>query len=95
LEEELVDDAANGLIAHPESYDALPAPNLFGDILSDEAAALAGSLAASANPGEGAAVFLPVRHGPCYNALAAAWRSVRPPTGPASATPWRGGRSAP
>jgi isocitrate/isopropylmalate dehydrogenase len=78
LEEELVDDAANGLIAHPESYDVLLATNLFGDILSDEAAALAGSLAASANLGEGAAVFLPVRHGPCYNALAADEYDVMP-----------------
>lgn len=70
-EEEVVDNAANGLIAHPERYDVLLTTNLFGDILSDEAAALVSSLAPSVNQGPGARVYLPVTHSPSYEALKA------------------------
>jgi 3-isopropylmalate dehydrogenase len=44
LEHQLVDSAAMLLVMRPASYDVIVTENLFGDILSDEAAALAGSL---------------------------------------------------
>lgn len=68
-EEEVADDAANGLIAHPERYDVLLTTNLLGDILSDEASALVSSLAPSVNQGPDARVYLPVTHSPAYEAL--------------------------
>ncbi|NPA93425.1 MAG: isocitrate/isopropylmalate dehydrogenase family protein [Chloroflexi bacterium] len=63
-EERLVDAAAMLLVQSPQQFDVLLAPNLYGDILSDEAAGLAGGLglAPSANIGEGTPVFEPV-HG--------------------------------
>lgn len=67
--EENVDDAANGLISRPEDYDVLLTTNLFGDILSDEAAALVSSLAPTVNAGPGSRVYLPVSHSPAYGAL--------------------------
>jgi 3-isopropylmalate dehydrogenase len=55
LEHQLVDSAAMLLLMRPASYDVIVTENLFGDILSDEAAALAGSLGLlpSASLGEG------------------------------------------
>jgi 3-isopropylmalate dehydrogenase len=44
LEHQLVDSMAMLLLARPASYDVVVTENLFGDILTDEAAALAGSL---------------------------------------------------
>ena len=44
LEHVFVDNAAMQLILNPSQYDVLLCENMFGDILSDEAAALAGSL---------------------------------------------------
>ncbi len=44
LEHQLVDSAAMLLLTRPASFDVIVTENLFGDILSDEAAALAGSL---------------------------------------------------
>jgi len=44
LEHQLVDSMAMHLIAKPASYDVIVTENLFGDILTDEAALLAGSL---------------------------------------------------
>lgn len=44
LEHVLVDAAAMRLLSAPSSFDVVLAPNLFGDILSDEASVLAGSL---------------------------------------------------
>lgn len=44
LEHVLVDACAMHLITRPASFDVLVASNLFGDILSDEASVLAGSL---------------------------------------------------
>ena len=44
LEHAFVDNAAMQLILNPSQYDVLLCENMFGDILSDEAAALAGSL---------------------------------------------------
>lgn len=63
-EEMLVDTCAMELIRVPERFQVIVTTNLFGDILSDEAAMLAGGLglAASANVGAEHAVFEPV-HG--------------------------------
>ena len=44
VEHALVDSAAYGLMIDPGRYDVIVTENLFGDILSDEAAAIAGSL---------------------------------------------------
>jgi methanogen homoisocitrate dehydrogenase len=62
--EMLVDTMAYELIIHPEKYDVLVTTNLFGDILSDEAAALVGGLGLcpSANIGDKYALFEPI-HG--------------------------------
>ena len=64
LEHLYVDFAAMRLVANPASLDVLVTENLFGDILSDEAAVLAGSLGLlpSASLGEGPGLFEPV-HG--------------------------------
>jgi len=64
LDELLVDTAALRLAQAPESFDVLVTTNLFGDILSDLAAAHIGGLgvAASANIGDGKGLFEPV-HG--------------------------------
>lgn len=60
----LVDAAAYNLVVRPEKFDVMVTTNLFGDILSDEAAGVLGSLGlcASANLGEGYALFEPI-HG--------------------------------
>jgi methanogen homoisocitrate dehydrogenase len=60
----LVDSMAYNLITHPNRYDVIVTTNLFGDILSDMAAALVGGLGLvpSANIGKGHAFFEPV-HG--------------------------------
>ncbi|KAI0068997.1 mitochondrial NAD-homo-isocitrate dehydrogenase LysB [Artomyces pyxidatus] len=54
LEEQIVDSAVYRLFREPEIYDVMVAPNLYGDILSDAAAALVGSLGLvpSINAGE-------------------------------------------
>jgi 3-isopropylmalate dehydrogenase len=44
LEHMLVDTAAMRLVASPASFDVLVTENMFGDILTDEAAVLAGSM---------------------------------------------------
>jgi 3-isopropylmalate dehydrogenase len=44
LEHVLVDNAAMRLISNPRSFDVIVTENLFGDILSDEAAMLTGSI---------------------------------------------------
>jgi 3-isopropylmalate dehydrogenase len=64
LEHLYVDFAAMRLIAEPARIDVLLTENLFGDILSDEAAVLAGSLGLlpSASIGDGPGLFEPV-HG--------------------------------
>jgi homoisocitrate dehydrogenase len=64
LDELLVDTAALRLAQQPEAFDVLVTTNLFGDILSDLAAAHIGGLgvAASANVGERIGLFEPV-HG--------------------------------
>ena len=64
LEHLYVDYAAMRLVSDPASFDVLLTENLFGDILSDEAAVLTGSLGLlpSASLGEGPGLFEPV-HG--------------------------------
>jgi 3-isopropylmalate dehydrogenase len=65
LEHMLVDNAAMQLVSRPSSFDVVVTENLFGDILSDEAAMLTGSLGMlpSASLGEdGPGLFEPV-HG--------------------------------
>jgi 3-isopropylmalate dehydrogenase len=65
LEHQLVDSAAMKLVAAPRHFDVILADNMFGDILSDEAAMLTGSLGMlpSASLGEsGPGLFEPV-HG--------------------------------
>ncbi|MDF1752384.1 MAG: 3-isopropylmalate dehydrogenase [Verrucomicrobiales bacterium] len=54
LEHLYVDNAAMQLISRPKEFDVVLAPNLFGDILSDEMAMIAGSLGmlSSASLGE-------------------------------------------
>ncbi|MEG2531281.1 MAG: 3-isopropylmalate dehydrogenase [Raoultibacter sp.] len=60
----LVDNAAMQLVRDPSQFDVLVTENMFGDILSDEAAQLAGSLGmlASASLGEGVSLYEPT-HG--------------------------------
>jgi methanogen homoisocitrate dehydrogenase len=62
--EMLVDAMAYDMILHPGKYDVIVTTNLFGDILSDEAAALVGGLGLcpSANIGDKYAFFEPI-HG--------------------------------
>ncbi len=65
LDHLLIDAAALALISQPRRFDVLVTGNIFGDILSDEAGALAGSLGMlpSASVGSGrAALYEPV-HG--------------------------------
>jgi isopropylmalate/isohomocitrate dehydrogenase-like protein len=64
VEEAFVDVTAMRLVLKPNIYDVIVTSNLFGDILSDEAAGLVGGLglAPSANIGKDYALFEPV-HG--------------------------------
>jgi homoisocitrate dehydrogenase len=61
LEEQIVDSMVYKLFRQPADYDVIVAPNLYGDILSDGAAALVGSLGLvpSANVGDGFAIGEP------------------------------------
>jgi len=63
-----VDAAAMRLIKEPQKFDVLVTPNMFGDILSDEAAQLVGGLgmAPGANLGDDFALFEPI-HGSAPN----------------------------
>lgn len=64
FEDMLVDTAAYNLVIRPQQFDVLVTTNLFGDILSDEAAGIVGSLGlcAGANVGYRYALFEPI-HG--------------------------------
>jgi 3-isopropylmalate dehydrogenase len=66
LEHILVDNAAMQLVSRPAEFDVILTENMFGDILSDEAAMLTGSLgmlpSASLGDGSGPGLFEPV-HG--------------------------------
>ena len=65
LEHLLVDNAAMQLVSRPADFDVILTENMFGDILSDEAAMLTGSLGmlpSASLGGEGPGLFEPV-HG--------------------------------
>ncbi|MEM0481723.1 MAG: isocitrate/isopropylmalate dehydrogenase family protein [Nitrososphaerota archaeon] len=64
VDEMYVDNAAYQMVVNPAVFDVILTPNMFGDILSDLAAGITGSigLAGSANVGENMGVFEPV-HG--------------------------------
>ena len=61
LEDILVDNCAMQLITRPADFDVMVTENMFGDILSDEAAQITGSLGmlASASLGDGTALYEP------------------------------------
>jgi isocitrate dehydrogenase (NAD+) len=64
FEDVIVDNVCMQLVLRPQNYDVLVLPNLYGDIISDLCAGLAGGLgvAPGANIGDGIALFEPV-HG--------------------------------
>ncbi|KAJ2162232.1 homoisocitrate dehydrogenase [Coemansia sp. RSA 552] len=64
VEEQLVDSMVYRMFREPEAFDVVVAPNMYGDIISDGAAALVGSLGLvpSANVGDSFVVGEPV-HG--------------------------------
>jgi 3-isopropylmalate dehydrogenase len=64
LEHQFVDSCAMALVARPSSFDVILTENMFGDILSDEAGAIVGSLGllASASIGGRVGLYEPV-HG--------------------------------
>ncbi|WP_315821033.1 isocitrate/isopropylmalate family dehydrogenase [Paraflavitalea speifideaquila] len=59
-----VDNAAMQIIQNPKQFDVILTENMFGDIISDEASVISGSLGLlpSASVGKGAALFEPI-HG--------------------------------
>jgi 3-isopropylmalate dehydrogenase len=68
FEQMYVDACAMNLIRRPENFDVIVTTNLFGDILSDEAAEVVGGLgmAPAANIGDNFALFEPV-HGAAFD----------------------------
>ncbi len=68
LDQMYVDACAMNLIRQPEAFDVIVTTNLFGDILSDEAAQVVGGLgmAPAANIGDKFALFEPV-HGAAFD----------------------------
>lgn len=64
FEDRIVDATCMGLVLHPEDFDVVVLPNLYGDIVSDLCAGLVGGLgiAPGANIGDQIAIFEPV-HG--------------------------------
>jgi 3-isopropylmalate dehydrogenase len=80
LEHQLVDSCAMRLITHAPSFDVIVTENMFGDILTDEAAVLAGSLGVlpSASLGEGKLGLYEPIHG---SAPDIAGKGVANPTG--------------
>src|SRR5438270_10513680 len=83
LEHMYVDACALHLMLNPRRFDVVLTENLFGDILSDEAAAISGSLGmlASASIGGEVGLYEPV-HG---SAPAVAVRALVNPLGPVAA----------
>jgi 3-isopropylmalate dehydrogenase len=59
-----VDNAAMQIIQNPKQFDVILTENMFGDIISDEASVISGSLGLlpSASVGSGSALFEPI-HG--------------------------------
>lgn len=68
FEQMYVDACAMNLIRNPQDFDVIVTTNLFGDILSDEAAQVVGGLgmAPAANIGDNFALFEPV-HGAAFD----------------------------
>lgn len=68
LEHQFVDAAAMKLIQNPRSYDVVVTGNLFGDILTDEASQIAGSMGmlASASVGDQVGLYEPI-HGSAHD----------------------------
>jgi len=68
LEHQFVDAAAMLLIKDPRRFDVVVTGNLFGDILTDEASQIAGSMGmlASASVGDGTGVYEPI-HGSAHD----------------------------
>jgi 3-isopropylmalate dehydrogenase len=78
-----VDSAAMALVAHPADFDVILTENMFGDILSDQAGAVVGSLGmlGSASLGGPVGLYEPI-HGseqffplPCFCASPSSWKS--------------------
>jgi 3-isopropylmalate dehydrogenase len=63
-----VDNAAMQLVKNPKKFDVVLTANLFGDILTDEASQIAGSMGmlASASIGDGTGFFEPI-HGSAHD----------------------------
>ncbi|MBL9215415.1 MAG: 3-isopropylmalate dehydrogenase [Opitutaceae bacterium] len=80
LEHQLVDSCAMRLITHAPQFDVIVTENMFGDILTDEAAVLAGSLGVlpSASLGEGRLGLYEPIHG---SAPDIAGKGIANPTG--------------
>ncbi len=80
LEHQLVDSCAMRLITHAPQFDVIVTENMFGDILTDEAAVLAGSLGVlpSASLGEGKLGLYEPIHG---SAPDIAGKGIANPTG--------------
>lgn len=68
VEHQFVDAAAMILIKDPRRFDVVVTANLFGDILTDEASQIAGSMGmlASASVGDGTGVYEPI-HGSAHD----------------------------
>ncbi|HLZ15718.1 MAG TPA: 3-isopropylmalate dehydrogenase [Cyclobacteriaceae bacterium] len=68
LEHQFVDAAAMKLIQNPRSFDVVLTGNLFGDILTDEASQIAGSMGmlASASVGDAVGLYEPI-HGSAHD----------------------------
>ena len=63
-----IDNAAMQLVKNPKKFDVVLTANLFGDILTDEASQIAGSMGmlASASIGDGTGFFEPI-HGSAHD----------------------------
>jgi 3-isopropylmalate dehydrogenase len=68
LEHQFVDSAAMKLLQNPRSFDVVLTGNLFGDILTDEASQIAGSMGmlASASVGDNVGLYEPI-HGSAHD----------------------------
>jgi 3-isopropylmalate dehydrogenase len=86
LEHQYVDSAAMDLIRNPKRFDVVVTSNLFGDILTDAAAVLPGSigLLASASLGDGPGLFEPI-HG---SAPDIAGKGIANPLGSIGSVAW-------
>ncbi len=86
VDEMYIDAAVMDIVRRPERFDVIVTTNLFGDILTDLAAYVSGSigLAASANIGDEKAMFEPV-HGAAFDI---AGKGIANPTAMILCTAW-------